>query len=119
MQTEDTQRLAGLDAEPTSSGAEARVPTVGVAPLATKKGFKKNGTCDLNDYNRLCCAAVAQQAGCDQKCLEEQLANNPGVPKSIKNIEHRPSNSNVSLDNNQKASLCKQANLPVDVPKRR
>src|SRR5829696_8888543 len=32
-QTEDTQRLAGLDAEPTSSGAEARVPTVGVAPL--------------------------------------------------------------------------------------
>jgi hypothetical protein len=87
--------------------------------LATKKGFKKNGTCDLNDYNRLCCAAVAQQAGCDQKCLEEQLANNPGVPKSIKNIEHRPSNSNVSLDNNQKASLCKQANLPVDVPKRR
>src|SRR4051812_44606227 len=33
MQTEDTQRLAGPDAESTSSGAEARVPTVGVAPL--------------------------------------------------------------------------------------
>ncbi len=82
--------------------------------LATKKGFEKNKKCDLAEYSSMCASAVAQQTGCDQKCLEDQLKGS--FPSNVKNITHKPSNSNVKLEKEEKAALCERAKVPVDPP---
>ena len=58
---------------------------------AKKSGKLVKGKCSLRDYNEACAKAVAQQCGCGEACIKEQLDSQikpqSGLDKQVKHWE--------------------------------
>ena len=61
---------------------------------AKKSGKLVKGKCSLREYNEICAKAVAQQCGCSEACIKEQLDGQIKPPSGLdKNVKHWESGS--------------------------
>jgi uncharacterized protein DUF4150/HNH/endonuclease VII toxin of polymorphic toxin system len=80
----------------------------------TGKPVKDGSKCSLEDYNKACAAAVAQQCDCSPGCIEEQLNKNENF-KNVDTVTHKKIGSD-QLSAGEKQKL----NAEFDaMPKRR